>query len=54
MIELQQIPHQFAFLDDALNILEQLKHCEMSDPQVDYYIKNHNLTVTKKSTSTMI
>jgi len=25
MIELQQIPHQFASLDEALNILEQLK-----------------------------
>jgi len=28
MIELQQIPHQFAFLDEALNILEQLKENE--------------------------
>ncbi|EFU74787.1 DUF1569 domain-containing protein [Enterococcus italicus] len=28
MIELQQIPHQFASLDEALNILEQLKENE--------------------------
>lgn len=28
MIELQKIPHQFASLDDALNILEQLKDNE--------------------------